>query len=469
MFMKKQLLLLLMGIIMTSWGFSQATLNCYPASGDYNTGTTDGTDFTETSLIRTTSALVDAGWARFDISNIPAGATIQSVEANFYVALDNYAYWQAVKIESDPLTATAADLFTDITSGGGTVYYFQQSGENFPEPSWWEVDLGTDAVTDLQENLDNLDGWFGVGIWEYETGGTYGLTCDGWNETNQPFIVVTYLVAGAPLPAYNPNPADEAFNIEPDTNLSWDFGTDTETYDLYFGTDYPPTTKVVEDEASGVSGTYDPGTLEFQTAYYWQVVSKNSTAELETPGPIGSFTTKCDVWPVPFYENLEGVVTPEMPYCWFSLVDSWATWATVQTNDWGGVDDSKCVYMDNSDDAAAILIFATPQIDGGVAAKYANFFARGYAPLSVGTMTDPTDASTYTEFTSLALTGTMEEFEVFFANYTGTDEYIAFKLDGTDLYQYLYIDNILIDFAPTCPKPSDLYVASSTITSGTVG
>lgn len=467
--MKKQLLLILFSFIVAIWGFGQAAISCFPSAGDYNTGSLNSSVFTETSLIKTTAGLVEAGYAKFDISNIPAGATIQNVVGNFYIAQDDYTYWNAVAIDSDPLTTAASDLWAEITVGGEFIYYAQHSGSNFPEPDWWIADLGPDAVTDLQENLDNLDGWFAVGIWEYETGGTYYITCDGWNETNQPYIEVTYLLAGAPLPAYNPNPADEALNIEPETDLTWDFGADTETYDLYFGTDFPPTTKVVEDEASGVSGTYDPGTLEFQTTYYWQVVSKNSVAELETPGPVWAFTIKCDVWPVPFYEDLQEVVAPEMPYCWFSYVDSWAPFAVVQSSIWGGVEDSQSMYMNNTEDPVAILIFATPQIDGGVTGKYANFFARGYAPLSIGTMTDPTDAATYTEFTVLTLTGTIQEFEVFFTNYSGTDEYIAFKHEGTDWYQDIFVDNILIDNAPTCPKPSDLHLVFSTISTATVG
>lgn len=465
--MKKQFLLLLLSLFITSIIFGQATINCFPSSGDYNTGTTNGTTFTETSLIRTQSDNFEAGWARFDISEIPEGATIQSVELNIYIAIDNNAYFRAVSLESDPLTLTAAEVFSEITTS--SITYAEWSGADFPDPDWWISDLGPVAVTDITENFENGDGWFSVGIYEYETFDGYTITCDGWSETNQPFISVTYLLAGAPLPAFDPNPVDEAMNIEPEIDLTWTFGDNTETYDLLFGTDFPPTTLVVENETSGVTGSYDPGMLEFQTTYYWQVVSKNSTAEIETPGPIWTFTIKCDAWAVPIFEGFEEVTAPEIPYCWFSIVDSWSIYPTVQTNDWGGIDGSQSLYMYNSEDPEATLILATPQIEDGISGKYANFYSNGEANLSVGTMSDPTDASTYTEYTSFVLTSNYLEYEVFFNDYIGDDEYIAFKHESTDWYVSLYFDSLLIDIAPTCPKPANLYFESSTLYTAIVG
>lgn len=465
--MKTKVLLFVALLAFSQWVFGQATINCFPEADDYHTGSTDGTDFTETSLINTMSGGGPLGWARFDVSDVPAGATIQSVEFNLYVAQDSYAYWQVWSLEDDPILGDAASVYADGQDGA----QYAANNSNFPEPGWWIADLGSTAVSDLQNKIDAAETWFGVSVWEYETGGTYEITCDGWNETNVPFIVVTYLVPGAPLPPYNPYPPHNAFSVDVESDLSWDFGDATLTYDLYFGTDFPPTTKVVEDETAGATGTYEPGTLEFTTTYHWQVVAKND-AELETPGPVWTFTTACDAWAVPFFEDFSTVAPPELPYCWTGIVNSSSIYAYLQTIGYSGIDNGNCIYFYNSDDPAAEILFVTPQIEGGVAGMYANFWAWGYNDFAIGTMSDPADPGTYTEWATFTTTGVYQdyqEYEAFFTNYTGTDEFIAFKPVFTNSYQGVYIDDILIDVAPNCPKPTDPYAGSFTTTTADIG
>jgi len=464
--MKKNLYLLFISLFIVAIGFSQATINCFPQSGDYNTGSTDGTNFTETSLINTL-VTVSAGWARFDISGIPAGSTILSVELNLYVNSDNNAYWYINSLEDDPLQGTATSVHTDCTDG---FLYADWQGDDFPEPDWFIADLGTDAVTLLQNSMS--DGWFGVGVWEFETGGSWEITCDGWNETNPPYINVTYLVPGAPLPGFNPYPPHQSVNIPIDADLSWDFGANTENYDLYFGTEFPPVTKVVDNAVAGTTGTYDPGILEYNTTFFWQVVSRNSSAEIETPGPVWKFQTACDVFPVPIMEDFSSVSPPNLPDCWTGIANSVSGQAYVETNTGAGINGGTCVILDNQDDNFSDVLFVSPIIDGGAAGKYANFWAWGYSNISVGTLADPNDPSTYNELNSFALSGAWldyQEFEVFFDTYTGTDEYIAFKIIPIFTWSPIYIDDIILDFAPTCPKPSDLYSSSSTTNSANLG
>ncbi len=88
----------------------------------------------------------------------------------------------------------------------------------------------------------------------------------------------------------NESPLNTGNDIDCEVDLSWDFGINTETYDLYFDTVNPPTTLVVSDAVAGVSGSYDPGDLTIYTDYYWTVVSKNSNAQVETQSTY-SFTT----------------------------------------------------------------------------------------------------------------------------------------------------------------------------------
>jgi hypothetical protein len=84
--------------------------------------------------------------------------------------------------------------------------------------------------------------------------------------------------------ATNPYPADGATDVPIDVVLSWSPGHGALMYDVYFGTSSPPPWigKLVET-------SYDPGTLEPGTTYFWRV--NDFTAMGTNPGPVWSFTT----------------------------------------------------------------------------------------------------------------------------------------------------------------------------------
>jgi len=100
-------------------------------------------------------------------------------------------------------------------------------------------------------------------------------------------IVFTGLV---PLLPIYPSPADGTTKVSITPTLSWRGGNlyldNTLTYDVYFGTSSPPS--LVSPNQAGT--THIPGTLDYFTTYYWQVLSRDSSG-VETLGPIWSFTT----------------------------------------------------------------------------------------------------------------------------------------------------------------------------------
>ncbi len=90
--------------------------------------------------------------------------------------------------------------------------------------------------------------------------------------------------------ATSPSPDDNAMNVSIGTTLTWDFGVNTETYDLYFDTVNPPVAQVITDGIAGASGTYIPGRLSNATTYYWKVVAKNEISSIGTES-LFNFTT----------------------------------------------------------------------------------------------------------------------------------------------------------------------------------
>jgi O-glycosyl hydrolase len=98
----------------------------------------------------------------------------------------------------------------------------------------------------------------------------------------------------APLKAVNPDPAEGAENVDPNTDLSWKGGWDSYNgFDVYFGTNETDVTNATTESPECVSRgqmlpSYDPGPLTRDTTYYWRIDQKGSTTH---KGDTWSFTT----------------------------------------------------------------------------------------------------------------------------------------------------------------------------------
>lgn len=93
-----------------------------------------------------------------------------------------------------------------------------------------------------------------------------------------------------------PSPPNHATNVSISANLSWTGGDpdagDTVTYSVYFGTTSPPPFKgtVGPYPATQSSITYNPGTLAYNTKYYWFIIATDNHS-VSTTGPTWNFTT----------------------------------------------------------------------------------------------------------------------------------------------------------------------------------
>jgi len=142
------------------------------------------------------------------------------------------------------------------------------------------------------------------------TGGTYIRSEDdnstwdihaGYDSMFEEYGTVVVPPNNPPDIPSDPNPEDDATDVDINADLSWTGGDpdsgDTVTYDVYFGTMSSPPRVVW-----GQSGTtYDP-TLAYSTQYYWKIVAFDNHGA-STSGPIWSFTTGDDT-----IEPREGII-----------------------------------------------------------------------------------------------------------------------------------------------------------------
>ena len=122
--------------------------------------------------------------------------------------------------------------------------------------------------------------------WSYVQGS------EQWSDSYAQTLATTGTATNNPprLPS-NPSPANHTANVSINADLSWTGGDpdagDTVTYDVYFGTNATP--PLVRNDQLGT--IYDPGTLNYNTKYYWKVVTTDNHG-VTTAGPVWDFSTR---------------------------------------------------------------------------------------------------------------------------------------------------------------------------------
>ena len=74
---------------------------------------------------------------------------------------------------------------------------------------------------------------------------------------------------------YNEFPISGSIDIPIDGDITWTFGNNTQTYDLWFGP-AGAMVKVIHNQPAGTTGAYTYSGLSYAAAYNWQVVAMNA-------------------------------------------------------------------------------------------------------------------------------------------------------------------------------------------------
>ena len=172
--------------------YNDDVLNVYPQNIAYWTGTCNAATKTDNSEVR--GANTEDGWFVFDVSGLPVGATINSITFYGYVNLTSWPYWSLTPMGTiNPITdpATTIKPWIESHSASGTAYVYSNESSTFTT-GWHNWDLEPQAYPDLAAAIPQ--GWFACGMDSRDNSASYYINFDGWNQANDPYLVIDYLV-----------------------------------------------------------------------------------------------------------------------------------------------------------------------------------------------------------------------------------------------------------------------------------
>ncbi|MCK9482688.1 MAG: choice-of-anchor J domain-containing protein, partial [Bacteroidia bacterium] len=239
------------------------------------------------------------------------------------------------------------------------------------------------------------------------------------------------------------------------TDISWTPGNqNSNSWWLYWRNKM---TNVLDSAYVSGMTTHNIINLNPSTEYEYYLKTDCLT-EFSEISSVMSFTTPClPISTFPYTENFDtygGATSDLYPNCWMKIT-TYSTYPYLNSTNYSPPA-SLYFYATTGNYNIAILPAIDPSV--GMDSLMVSFYLRNGSATSVaevGVMDDVNDPSTFTPIATLAssTTTTFEKFDVFLAAYTGTGRYIAFRSLYTTATNYFRIDDLVIDYIPTCPKP----------------
>ena len=175
-----------------------------------------------------------------------------------------------------------------------------------------------------------------------------------------------------------------------------------------------------------------------------------------TLGEVKIYLSKCAIVTLPFTDDLEGYASSQVPECYNRI--STSSYPYIYNYSSYAHSGSNCIYAymyNTTDNYMMVLPKMFDMNTYPMESLMVNFWARTSNvnnSVTVGVMSDPTDASTFTPIQTFtfAATNTYYEYTAYFGSAAAGKPYIAFKYNCGSIYTYIYMDDITVDVAPTC-------------------
>lgn len=261
-------------------------------------------------------------------------------------------------------------------------------------------------------------------------------------------------------------------------DLSWtENGTATVWFIEYGASGF---TQGAGTTTTATSNPFSLGSLTADTEYDYYV--RAFCAVGDTSGWAGphTFRTACTPFTAPYSQNFDAETAPAVNSCWTVInTVNFARLATDATLLGGATPNSSpnaIEFYNYTGTNPTDQILISPQLSDLDNTKRIKFWLYDYSlssDLIVGTITDPTNAATFTAFDTITAADmddrVWEEFTISFASYTGSDKYVAFAHGMNTTFDYIYLDDFSYSVIPTCPEPTALNITSITNNSASVG
>lgn len=197
-----------------------------------------------------------------------------------------------------------------------------------------------------------------------------------------------------------------------------------------------------------------------------------------------TFHTDCAEQSVPYTETFEGAMPAGnyvMPYCWNRIAYGDNPHVGVDDGGWSTSAHKGNGYLNfygsNHEQIAILPTLAVNANQLQVSFYYRNgskdYTNYGttykYPKFVVGVMSDPADAKTFVTVDTLPQETSYTLAKIYLNNVPATHNYIAIKFVGTTYSSSSgYVDDISVDYLPTCLPVKDIHVEATTQTSATI-
>ncbi len=418
-----------------------------PTGGDFTVSiSTDGGN-TYTELESGLTGQTDWLEKTYDLStNVSSSIIIEFKGTSNYGNGDAYIYLDEVAIQMAPTCPHATDLavsniagttvdlsWTDNAGASEWEYIVQDAGTAVPT----DVSTGT-VVTATTANVTGL-----TGATDYDVYVRANCSATDHSTWYGPTSFTTDITCPAPSDISVSNITTTSASISWTDNA----GASEWAYVLQLAGGTAPT-----GAGTVVTTTNVDVTTLTQSSSYEVFVRANCSATDSSEWTSFVFNSDCGSLTAPYAQNFDAATMPNLPVCWSKIVSSTSASAIVDTYNFLAPSPSNVVKLFPHNDATATLILISPEFsDLANQENMITFKARSLTDdtdLKIGTMSDPSDANTFVELTSISIDhNSYTTYTYSFTSYSGTDHYIALKHGNLNL-KPIYIDDFSYEVDP---------------------
>ena len=296
----------------------------------------------------------------------------------------------------------------------------------------------------------------------YNNGTSNTIPTGTWPEVNR-----YYLFEAPVIHCTKPGAVTVSNITTTSADLAWSAGDQANGYEVVCAPIDVDITTVTPTSVTGL--TYTAQNLINDHEYAFAVRAICPDGVNTSPWRRTTFRTACGqgIETLPYSESFSsyGTGTGTFPTCWQRCTSN-STYPYISTT--GG--SSLYLYITANNYCAGVAPAILPAAGGvsNVMARFKLYATSLSYDLKVGVMSNPTDISTFELVATLTpnMTSTWEEHDIYFNNYTGTGQYIAFLSDGRDgAVNTVYIDDVMFTAVPTCFRPTNVHTPYATANS----